>query len=30
MSWVDFNQIPTYARKYLVDRIIRMNSPDEK
>jgi hypothetical protein len=27
MSYKDFNEIPTYMRKYLVDKIIEENTP---
>lgn len=27
MSYIDFNSIPTYVRKYLIDKIVEENSP---
>jgi hypothetical protein len=28
-SWSDFLIIPTYSRKYLIDRIIELNTPKD-
>jgi hypothetical protein len=29
ISWADFHTMPTYVRKYLVNKIIEHNTPSE-